>query len=92
METEIIQTDNPDIVIERTTTEVEIDTRFLREELDGNLLLVAEQEDMQKRLYEKMDNMDDEELKLIIQEKINKVEEDKRRALIKIADLSNKLK
>jgi len=42
METEIIKTDDPNIVIERTVVDTMIDLNFLEEERDGILLRIDE--------------------------------------------------
>ena len=61
---EIIKTEDENIVIERTTIENQIDLTLTRDERDGCLLLLEEQEQIEKRLQEKMDLMDDDEIKL----------------------------
>jgi len=91
METEIIKTEDGK-VFERVVTEVEIDVEKVQEELDGCLVLLEEQGQISERLKIRLENENDEEIKELIEKKINEVEENKRWNLIKITDLSNKLK
>jgi hypothetical protein len=64
---------------------------YITEELNGCLVLLEEQEQIKTRLNEKLIGLD-EELTQIVQEKIDTVEENKRWNLIKIGELTEKLK
>jgi len=91
LEWEIIKTEDENIIIERTTIDKEIDVTLMREELDGCLLLLEEQEQIEKRLNEKLEVMEDEEIKEMIQEKIKTVQMNKMHNLLKISELSQTL-
>lgn len=89
---EIIKTEDENIVIERTVTDKEINISLVREDLDGHITLLNEQNAIKARLEDKLINIDDEEIAQIITDKIEVIDENIRWNLIDINNLSEKLK
>jgi hypothetical protein len=61
-------------------------------ELDGCLLLLREQEELTSKLGKRIETEEDEEVKNLIQQRCDYLNEAKRLNLIKISELTEKLK